>query len=457
MAAGQGNRALRGLLAEAETSNSALARAIVRSGAAEGYHLGTSAGSVRRMLDGAQPRSPVPRIVARVLSRKLGYRVSVADCGFVVSSEVVDTFDGFRTSPTLDGTIAIVTELSKRDLHRRNFMLGSVFAAAAFAGPAWFAITAAAPGDLARAGGARVGPADIEVLRDTVRHFEAMHRRHGGGLVRGQVVQFLHQQARIFGDASYTDAVGRQMAGVLAEMAFLAGLTTVDSGRAALGQRYYAQALGLAVRAGDRSFAANLLAEMGRETIDIGMNSGDIPGNGQHAVALARSALQVIGDRATPASTAYFHVIEARALGMLGDTRATVHALDQARRAFDQGPAEEPAWLGHYTEVDLASDVGQCLRDADRPRQGLALLERALATLPAGRVTSKAKTRIHIAAAHIELGDFDAADHATVIALDAVNALSSERAVERVRALQKRARKAGARQVDERISAFLAT
>ncbi|PPK68981.1 hypothetical protein V5P93_001353 [Actinokineospora auranticolor] len=55
------------------------------------------------------------------------------------------------------------------------------------------------------------------------------------------------------------------------------------------------------------------------------------------------------------------------------------------------------------------------------------------------------------------LGDRDAADHATELALTAVGPLSSERTVERVRALRRRARKVGARQVDERITAFLAS
>ena len=66
---GSGNTALRALLDEAEMSNIALGRAVVAAGAREGIHLGTNTTSVKRMLDGCQPRWPAPRLVAAVLSR----------------------------------------------------------------------------------------------------------------------------------------------------------------------------------------------------------------------------------------------------------------------------------------------------------------------------------------------------------------------------------------------------
>ncbi|MGH3805474.1 MAG: hypothetical protein ACRDRU_02285 [Pseudonocardiaceae bacterium] len=69
------------LLEEAEMSNAELARAVVSASALEGQQLGTSASTVRRMLEDAQPRWPVPRLVATVLSRRLrpcrrGHRVT---------------------------------------------------------------------------------------------------------------------------------------------------------------------------------------------------------------------------------------------------------------------------------------------------------------------------------------------------------------------------------------------
>jgi tetratricopeptide (TPR) repeat protein len=100
------------------------------------------------------------------------------------------------------------------------------------------------------------------------------------------------------------------------------------------------------------------------------------------------------------------------------------------------------------------SDIGQCLRDTGRPHQGVALLERALGTLPDHRVTARAKTQIHLAAAYLELRDYDKADQVTAEALAAIGPLSSSRIVERVKGLRRRAN--GCHDdLDERIADFL--
>lgn len=437
---------MRALLAEAGLSNCALARAIVTMGAKEGVHLGTTTTSVKRMLEGAQPRWPVPRIVAKVLTTRLGYQVRAEDCGFADRSPVDDTFDGFACATTIDGTITIVAELSGRDLNRRNFLMGSAFTAAAFAQPAWLALTMAP----AQADGARVGSADVEAMSMMVRQFEQMHRRHGGGITRPLVVQFLHHQAQAALRGTYTERTGRELCSVVAEATWLAGLNSVDSGRHALGQQYYTQALNLARQAGDTLYAANVLGEMSRVTIEVAQN----PGDAQHATALARSALQLANGAATPALGAYLHAIEARGLALLGDTKGTHEALDNAQRSFDRN-GTEPAWLSFYGESDLMSDIGQCLRDTGRPQQGVALLERALGTLPEHRVTARAKTQIHIAAAYLELRDYEKADQVTAEALAAIGPLSSSRIVERVKGLRRRANRRH-NDLDERIADFLA-
>ncbi|WP_313888201.1 hypothetical protein [Lentzea alba] len=435
------NVGLRALLAEAGLSNCALARAVIETEAKEGVHLGTTTTSIKRMLEGAQPRWPVPRIVSKVLTARLGYQVSVDDCGFADRSPVADTFDGFACASSLGGTIEIVVELSGRDINRRNFLMGTAFSAAAFAQPAWFAVTATP----ARAT-ARVGNTDVQMLLETVRHFERLHRRHGGGPVRQQLIHFVHHQARAALHGSCSDAVRQDLFSAVAQATWMAGLTTVDSGRHALGQRYYTQALNLAVQAGDRLYAANALAEMSRVTIDVGQDP-------HHAAALARSAVQLANGDATPALGAYLHAIEARGLALLGDVKGTQTALDNAQRSFDRD-GTEPDWLSFYGASDLMSDIGQCLRDTGRPQQGVALLERALDTLPEHRVTARAKTQIHIAAAYLELRDYEKADQVTADALAAISTLSSSRIVERVKGLRRRANRRH-NDLDERIADFL--
>lgn len=452
-----GNNGLRNLLIEAELSNAGLARAVVVAGAKEGVHLGTNATSVKRMLNGCQPRWPVPRLVAKALSRRLGFPVSVSDCGFADRDEPADTFDAFRRAATIDGTIAIVAELSGRDIKRRNFLLGSTFAAAAFAEPAWLAVTM--PTEATTSAGTRIGSTGVEAITATVRHFERLHRRLGGGIVRQHVVGFVNQQADDALRAACPDRVRSDLYRAVSQATWLAGLTSVDSGRHALAQRYYAQALNLAQQSGDTLYAANILAEMSRTTMDVGNAAGEAARYGQHAVALARSAVQVAGRSATPAFGAWLHAMEARGLAVLGDRAGVEAAVTDAQRSFERADGDEPEWFGFYGEPDLFADVGQCLRDAGRPRQGLALLERAADALPVDRVTARVKTQIHIAAAQVELGELEAADRTAGQALVAGRAVSSNRIVDRVRTLRHRARghqaRRGSQDLDERLGAFL--
>ena len=160
-----------------------------------------------------------------------------------------------------------------------------------------------------------------------------------------------------------------------------------------------------------------------------------------------------------PTFGAYLHAIEARGLTLLGDARGAQSALDSAQRSFDQAGGDEPDWNGYYGEADLVADIGQCLRDIGRPLQGLAMLEQTERSLPENRVTARAKTKIHIAAAYLALGEYEQADRITADALTAAGALSSVRTLERVKALQHRVSRLGEHralsQLDERVTEFL--
>lgn len=269
---GGANVALRALLDVAGLSNAALARAVVRAGAEEGIHVGTNTTSVRRMLDGCEPRWPVPRLVAKVLSRRLQHEVDVGRCGFADRAPAAeDRYDGLQCAGTLDGTVRTVRELSGRDMERRTFLVGSVFSAAAFSEPALFALTAPPAGGAARAAGRRIGMADVEVITEHVAHLRRLDHRYGAARVREQVVQLLNREADTVLHSSYSEKTGKALVGVVAQVADLAAGTAMDVGRHALAQRYFIQALDLAMSAGDRHYAAFTLERMSHLTILVGV------------------------------------------------------------------------------------------------------------------------------------------------------------------------------------------
>jgi hypothetical protein len=72
---------------------------------------------------------------------------------------------------------------------------------------------------------------------------------------------------------SYSEKVGKTLLSGVAQATRLAGFLAADTGRDALAQRYYIQALDLAMRAADRRYAAFVLATMSRMTVRIGENT----------------------------------------------------------------------------------------------------------------------------------------------------------------------------------------
>ncbi|MGI9003531.1 MAG: hypothetical protein ACR2GH_18065, partial [Pseudonocardia sp.] len=291
------NTALRELLDDAEMTNMALGRAVVAAGAREGTHLGTNTTAVRRMLEGCQPWWPVPRLVAAVLAERLQREVSVTECGFADRSPLAeDPYDGLRCAGTLEGTVCTVVELSGRDMRRRRFLLGSAFSVAAFAEPALVALTVPPAQITVRAGGLRVGMVDVQVFTEHITHLDKLGHEYGSGRVRVEMVQLLHREANQLVHGSYSEKVGRALLSVVARATKSAGFMSSDAGRHPLAQRYYIQGLDLAMRAGDRQCAADILQEAARLTVRIGENAPagqDMVRYGRQAVALARSGLTI--------------------------------------------------------------------------------------------------------------------------------------------------------------------
>ncbi|HKR49681.1 MAG TPA: hypothetical protein VJT72_08905 [Pseudonocardiaceae bacterium] len=462
---GGDNGTSRALLDEAGVSNAALARAVVAVGAEQGVHVGTSTTSVRRMLAGCQPRWPVPRMVATVLSRKLRYEVSVTDCGFVDRGPVAeDLHDGLHCSGTLDGTLRTVVELSGQDMRRRKFLLGSAFSAASFSEPALFALTVPPAESIARAGGRRVGMADVEILTEQVTQLRQLDYRYGSGRLREQVVSLLHREADQLLHGTYSAKTGKALLTAVAQATKLAGYTANDVGRHALAQRYFIQALDLAMAAGDRLYAANILGLMSHMTLQIGQNAlteYDRLRHGRQAVALARAGLAVAQGTATPGLAAELHAKEARGLALVGDVREAHRAVLAAQRSYESlRPDSEPPWQGLYTEAAFAADLGMCLRDLGESEQAITLSAAALRDYEPWRVRARCFAQIDLAGAHLLGRDFEQAAALGRDALRTAAQVSSTRTLDRLHTLQRQIQplRTGSphlRELDERITDFL--
>ncbi|MGH3933008.1 MAG: hypothetical protein ACRDTF_23885 [Pseudonocardiaceae bacterium] len=286
-----------------------------------------------------------------------------------------DPYDGLRCSNTLEGTLRTIVELSGRDIRRRKLLLGSVFSAAAFAEPVLFALTVPPAQSTARTGGQRVGMAEVAVLTEQITNLTKLADQYGSGRVREQMVALLHHEANRSLHGSYSAKTGRALLSAVARATSTVGWMSGDVGRHALAQRYHIQALDLAMRAGDRRHAAEVLQDVGRLTVRIGENTfavQDKARNGRQAVALARAGLRVAQDTATPALAAKLHAVEARGFALLGDAREARHAVVAAQRCHESVIPGDAASVS-YSKAELALDLGRCFISIGEPVHALPL------------------------------------------------------------------------------------
>ncbi|MGH3869269.1 MAG: hypothetical protein ACRDQ4_24810, partial [Pseudonocardiaceae bacterium] len=316
-----------------------------------------------------------------------------------------------------------------------------------------------------RTGGRRVGMADVEILTEQVTQLRQLDYRYGAGRLRERVVSLLHREANQLLHGTYSDKTGKALLTAVAQATKLAAFTAADVGRAALAQRYFIQGLDLAMAGGDRLYAAAVLSEMSRMTVQIGHNAlteDDRLRNGRQAVALARAGLAVTQGAATPALAAELHVLEARGHALVGDAREARRAMLEAQRCYESmSPEGEPPWLALYTEAAFAADLGKCLRDLGEADQAIKLSTVAVRDYEPWRVRARCFAQIDLAGAHLLGNDREQAAAVGRDALRTAAQVSSARTLDRLRTLQRQARLLRAssphlRELDERITVFLA-
>ncbi|MGH3908357.1 MAG: hypothetical protein ACRDTE_29855 [Pseudonocardiaceae bacterium] len=281
--------------------------------------------------------------------------------------------------------------------------------------------------------------------------------------MREQVVALLHREANQLLHGTYSEKTGKALLSAVAQTTRVVGFMTADVGRDALAQRYYIQALDLALRASNRPQAAKVLATMSRMTVQIGENTPDdhdMVRNGRRAVALARAGLTIAESTATPGLTAELNALVARGLALLGDANAARRGALSAQRLYESArPGGEPPWQDHYTERVLTADLGLCLRGIGETKQALALSTTALQSCEPWQVRGRSLVLTNLALIHLLGRDLEQAATYGRRAVHTTADISSTTTQQRLSTLQRKVRplRAGSshlRDLDERITDF---
>jgi len=128
------------------------------------------------------------------------------------------------------------------------------------------------------------------------------------------------------------------------------------------------------------------------------------------AIDLARAARAGAPRLATPHAEAMLAAMEACAHAAAGETRLCQQALGDAESALTGGPGEgpEPEWLD-FDEGGYWGHAARAYRDLGDPKKAEQYAERSLALCLTGHSRTRAQRSAIQAAAHLQMGDVDAA------------------------------------------------
>jgi hypothetical protein len=336
---------------------------------------------------------------------------------------------GLSWGADVSSTLHVVTGMWRADMDRRNFLVSAGFAGGGFAGPARDWLLGWPDAEVGTTGtGRKVGQTDVDMLWMSCQSFQEMDRRMGGGYARGSLVHFLNNVVTPLLRGDYTEEVGRQLLAVAARLTDIAGYSAYDAHEQGLAQRYYIQALRMARSADNDALGAHIFGDMTRQSYYIGELD--------EAVSLARA-----GQQAAQRANSWFGVarcasLEARALAMQGDKKASEAAMTRAERAMTRAnPDEEPVWIKYFSTDQLEAEFAHAAEALGRPKEVLRFAEPALA---ADRPLERRNVLVGTTAAraHAANGDIEKAAHLGIQVLDMISGMSSERALDAAKLLR---------------------
>ncbi|MFC1415299.1 transcriptional regulator [Streptacidiphilus cavernicola] len=423
LVARQPNERLQALIQEAGCSNAGLARRVNLCGAEHALDLRYDKTSVARWLRGQQPRGQAPAVIAEAIGRKLGRPVTVDEIG-MADGKNLSSGIGLHFSASLSGAVEQACELWRSDVSRRDFLTGASVAASALVEPSRDWLITRPDQQVARAGGARVGQADVDAVRATTEMLVDLDHRFGSGHVRPVVVHYLNSVVSGLLAGTYREDTGRALFAAVARLTELAGYMAIDTGQPGLAQRYYIQALRLAQAAGDRAYGGYVLAaSMSHLAAALG--------NPREIAQLARAAQEGARGEATPTAMAMFYVAEARGHALLGDARSCEAVAGRAVEAMEHSrPDDDPEWIGHFDAAYLADELAHCHRDLDQPKQSARQAESALRGHPETRVRRRAVDLVLLATAQLRMRDVEQSCETAARAVELLSGLRSARGAE---------------------------
>lgn len=383
---------------------------------------------------GVLPRSPLPEVVAAVLSDALGEPLPPGRLWpqrpHGGSAAWVPADDGLRLPWDGPGTVKLLGLFRSSVVDRRRFLavsgLSVLGPAQAWAGVEPVALAGAASGD-------RVTSGLVDLVESHIRELRRLDDGHGGTFALRRTSAELSFVAELLDGGSYDAATGRRLLVASAELAQLAGFMCFDGSEQPRAQRFYLMALRAAHIADDRALGAHVLGSMAFQA-----TWRQRP---QEALGLLESARSGARGRCTPRVQAMLAAYEARAHAAAGETAACARALARADSYLGAGPSDtDPPWVYWVDEAVLATGAGQCFAQLGQFDQAERHLDRGVSLYGRTCPRDRAVYLPSLAEVYRRQRNLDAACSAGRDALHLAVEVNTARAHDALRALRDRLR-----------------
>ncbi|MGH3907579.1 MAG: hypothetical protein ACRDTE_25890, partial [Pseudonocardiaceae bacterium] len=329
-----------------------------------------------------------------------------------------------------------VSWVDRRDFgqHIAGLVLGIAGAAGLDTGRLFALLPQAEP-----TGTRHVGTADVEVIEQLTAAFVRQDFAHGSGLIRDASVSQLQAVLPLL-DAQVPAELRPRLLLATARLAMQAGWMSYDVLDHDAARRLWMIGLDLA-RHAEHPLGADLIAyllyDMAHQAVHLGRAKEAL-----HLVRIGHTA--TVGSQPVSAAT-LFALASAEAWGhaLQGDAAGCDRALGQAEDHITMDPANSPPWAAHLVDdTDLAAHAGAAhyrlaLTGQSPPAASRAVpsLRHAVDHFGPAYARAQALYLPDLAGTHALAGDTDTAVTVGHQAVDAVTAVSSLRAHDRLRTL----------------------
>ncbi|MBF6351158.1 MULTISPECIES: helix-turn-helix domain-containing protein [Nocardia] len=310
--------------------------------------------------------------------------------------------------------ILVVEDEEEADVKRREFFR---------AGTAAITVGAMSiPADPAPPPAVKVGAPDLAAINESIQQLHNLDLVIGGDRLRGLATGQVRYAQQLLNVGTYSDAVGRELAGATAEMMTAAGWVHYDSGHPDEAARYYTEAAQTATAADDGIAAAHALGNASHLMVN---RFGSRTNGDQRAVQYAQAASRAALRRGGPKLRALMALREAEAAGARGDRSEMAYAISRAFRAYESNRGFDPDWV-YLPKAEMSGVSGKAhMRLGDHAAATAHLME-AIAE-SAAWPRERASWQLHLAHNFLQSGDVAAACNQLVETLPTILDLASRR------------------------------